>query len=323
MKTVLVCGAGGFIGSHLVKSLKNKGHFVVGVDIKAPEYSEIVSDKFYIADLRDIYCVDDVFSLHKFDEVYQLAADMGGAGYISTGVNDSDIMHNSILINLNILDACKRNKVPRLFYSSTACVYPEHNQIDLASLNMKEDSAYPAYPDSEYGWEKLFSERLYASYAKNHGIQVRIARLHNVFGPYGCFDGGKEKAPAALCRKIALANNNGEIEVWGSGEQVRSFLYIDECIEGIHRIMDSDYDKPLNLGSERMITINDLAKLIIKFSNKNVAIRNIDGPLGVNIRTSDNTLIYNTLAWKPSEDLEHGLLVTYNWIQDQIGKGND
>lgn len=323
MKTILVCGAGGFIGNHLVKSLKSQGHYVVGADLKVPSYNETKADKFYIVDLRDQYAVDDLFSAHAYDEVYQLAADMGGAGYLFTGDHDADIMHNSVQINLNILDNCKRYKTGKVFYSSSACVYPEYNQLDPDNPVLSEDSTYPADPDSEYGWEKLFSERLYMSYAKNHNMQVRIARLHNVFGPMGTWNNGKEKAPAALCRKVALAVDNGEIEIWGPGNQTRSFLYIDECIDGIHRIMESDYDKPINLGSERMISINELALLIASLINKKVTIKNIPGPLGVMGRCSDNKLLEQVTSWKPVENLESGIVKTYNWINNQIGKGND
>lgn len=321
MKTILVCGAGGFIGTHLVNSLKEQGHYVVGVDLKKPEYSETTADSFYIMDLRSQSNVETIFNYHKFDEVYQLAADMGGAGYIFTGEHDADIMHNSATINLNILDCMRKHNVGKVFYSSSACMYPEHNQTDPDNPLLSEDSAYPANPDSEYGWEKLFSERLYMSYARNYGIQVRIARFHNIFGPLGSYDNGKEKAPAALCRKVALADDNGEIEIWGPGNQTRSFLYIDECIEGIHRIMESDCEVPLNLGSTRMISINDLAKLIASLTNKRVKIKNVDGPVGVMGRNSDNTLIKETIGWAPGEDLEFGLTQTYQWINSQLNKG--
>jgi GDP-D-mannose 3',5'-epimerase len=323
MKTILVCGAGGFIGNHLVDSLKSQGHYVVGADLKTPPYNETKADNFYIADLRDQCAVNDLFSAHMYDEVYQLAADIGGAGYIFTGEHDADIMYNSVQINLNILDNCKRHKIAKVFYSSSACMYPEHNQLDPDNPILSEDSAYPANPDSEYGWEKLFSERLYATYSKNYGIDVRIARFHNVFGPIGSWNNGKEKAPAALCRKVALADDNGEVEIWGPGIQTRSFLYIDECIEGIHRIMNSDYDKPINLGSERMISINELVLLIASLINKTVTIKNIDGPVGVMGRRSDNRLIEQIMGWKPAEDLETGLVKTYHWINSQIGKNND
>lgn len=318
MKTILVCGAGGFIGSHLVKSLKEQGHFVVGVDLKVPKYSKTLADKFYIVDLRDSNSVEQLFFMHKYDEVYQLAADMGGAGYIFTQEHDADIMHNSVSINLNILDNMRWHNTRKVFYSSSACMYPAHNQTDPLNPDLSEDSAYPANPDSEYGWEKLFSERLYMAYCKNHNIDVRIARFHNVFGPEGSWNNGKEKSPAALCRKVALADDNDTIEVWGPGTQTRSYLYIDECIEGIHRIMESTYTKPLNLGSERMISINDLVLLIANLTNKSINIKNVDGPTGVMGRRSDNKLIYETIGWKPDEDLETGISKTYHWINEQI-----
>lgn len=261
--------------------------------------------------------------MYQFDEVYQLAADMGGAGYIFTGEHDADIMHNSVTINLNILDCIKKHGVKKVFYSSSACMYPEHNQTDPNNPNLAEESAYPANPDSEYGWEKLFSERLYLTYAKNYDIDVRIARFHNVFGPRGSWNNGKEKSPAALCRKVALAEDGGEIEVWGPGTQTRSFLYIDECIEGIHTIMESDVTVPVNLGSERMISINDLALLIASLTNKSINIKNIPGPLGVMGRRSDNTLIRKLVGWSPDEDLETGLIKTYHWINEQIMLGKE
>lgn len=320
MKTILVCGAGGFIGTHLVESLKAQGHYVVGADLKSPEYSETAADAFYRIDLRVANNVDTLFDYHKFDEVYQLAADMGGAGYIFTGDHDADIMHNSATINLNVLDSMRRHGVKKVFYSSSACMYPAHNQESTDKPIMSEDSAYPANPDSEYGWEKLFSERLYMTYARNYGIDARIARLHNVFGPLGSWNNGKEKAPAALCRKVAQADNNGVIEVWGPGVQTRSFMYVDECIEGIHRLMDSDVTVPVNLGSERMISINDLVLLISKLTNKRVSINNIDGPVGVMGRTSDNTLIKELLDWAPADNLEVGLTKTYQWISAQLIK---
>lgn len=319
MKTILVCGAGGFIGTYLVESLKRQGHYVVGVDLKYPLYSVTAADTFYKADLRDPLLVNEIFNKHRFDEVYQLAADMGGAGYIFVGDNDADIMHNSATINLNILDSMRRHEVNKVFYSSSACMYPSHNQEDPLNPLMSEDSAYPANPDSEYGWEKLFSERLYLTYARCYGIDVRIARFHNIFGPRGSWNNGKEKAPAALCRKVAM--NDGTIEVWGPGIQTRSFLYIDECIEGIHRLMNSNCKIPVNLGSERMISINDLVLLISKLANKTVTIKNIPGPVGVMGRNSDNKLIQEVIGWRPDEDLESGLLKTYQWIEQQIING--
>jgi nucleoside-diphosphate-sugar epimerase len=318
MKQILVCGAGGFIGSHLVKDLKRQGHYVIGVDLKFPEYDLTVADQYHIQDLRDPAVARIL--VEGIDEVYQLAADMGGAGYIFTGDNDADIMHNSATINLNVLDAMRQHNVKNVFYSSSACMYPAYNQEDPDNPLLAEDSAYPAAPDSEYGWEKLFSERLYMSYARNYGLRVRIARLHNVFGPYGSWDNGKEKAPAALCRKVAMCNNNGIVDIWGPGTQTRSFLYIDECIEGIQRIMDSDCDVPLNLGSERMISINKLTLLIAKLAGKNLSIRNIDGPVGVMGRNSDNKLIKEMLGWAPQDNLEQGLTNTYNWIKSSIAQ---
>ena len=316
MKKVLVCGGGGFIGTHLVTSLKNQGHYVIGADLKYPEYSITDADQFHIVDLRNQYEVTKLIT-SDIDEIYQLAADMGGAGYIFTGDNDSDIMHNSAMINLNILNEMTKKNIKRVFYSSSACIYPSHNQTDPNNPLLSEESAYPAYPDSEYGWEKLFSERLYMSFARNYGIRVRIARFHNIFGPLGSWNNGKEKSIAALCRKIAHSEEDGIVEIWGSGNQTRSFLYIDECIEGIHRIMNSDCEFPLNLGSERMISINNLALLIAKLANKNVSIKNVDGPMGVMGRNSHNKLIRETIGWAPDEDLEDGLNKTYTWIEGQ------
>jgi nucleoside-diphosphate-sugar epimerase len=322
MKKILVCGAGGFIGSHLVERLKKEGHYVVGVDLKEPLYSKSLADEFYVVDLRDQRNVESLFHLIRYDEIYQLAADMGGAGYIFTGEHDADIMHNSVMINLNILDSMRRkNKNAKIFYSSSACMYPEHNQLDPNNPVLSEDSAYPANPDSEYGWEKLFSERLYLTYAKNYGIDVRIARFHNVFGPYGSWNNGKEKAPAALCRKVATVEPGGTIEIWGPGTQTRSFLFIDECLDGIQCLMKSEFTGPVNLGSERMISINNLVYLIAGLVNKSVTIKNIPGPMGVMGRTSDNRLIREKLNWAPTEDLEQGIQKTYNWIVEQINSG--
>ena len=322
-KRILVCGAGGFIGSHLVEKLASEGHYVVGVDLKKPLYSDFAGTYFYEMDLRRQTLVEKLFQLESpFDEIYQLAADMGGAGYIFTGEHDADIMYNSVQINLNILNCAVNSKVKKIFYSSSACAYPEHNQTDPLNPICTESSAYPANPDSEYGWEKLFSERLYMTYEKNYGIECRIARFHNIFGPRGSWNNGKEKSPAALCRKVAMADDNDEIEIWGPGTQTRSFLYIDECIDGIQRIMASDYNKPLNLGSERMISINDLATLIGSLTNKSIRIKNVDGPLGVMGRKSDNKLIREAINWSPDEDLEGGLLQTYHWINEQIMLGN-
>jgi nucleoside-diphosphate-sugar epimerase len=320
MKKILVCGAGGFIGSHLVETLKVQGHCVIGADLHYPLYNETPADEFYIMDLREQANVRNLVT-SDIDEIYQLAADMGGAGYIFTGEHDADIMHNSCQINLNILDAIVKSGVKKVFYSSSACMYPSHNQEDPDNPLLAEDSAYPANPDSEYGWEKLFSERLFMTYAKNYNLDVRIARFHNIFGPKGSWDNGKEKAPAALCRKVALCKDGGTIDVWGPGNQTRSFLYIDECIEGIQRIMSSDYTKPVNLGSTRMISINNLVMLIAKLNGKNVNIRNVDGPRGVMGRNSDNRLIKEVINWAPDEDLESGLIKTYKWIDEQIQLG--
>ena len=312
MKRALVCGAGGFIGSHLVKRLKKEGYFVRGVDLKYPEFSNSEADVFIKDDLRKLSVVD--MCVDGVDEVYQLAADMGGADFIFTGENDSDIMHNSAMINLNIVDSMKRHGVKKVFYSSSACMYPEDHQLEVDVPALREDMAYPGNPDSEYGWEKLFSERLYLAFSKNYDFEVRIARFHNIFGPEGTFDGGREKAPAALCRKVI--ESNGEIEVYGDGKQTRSFLYIDECVEGIRRLMESDCKEPLNIGSDEVISINDFAQMIIDISEKEVVIKNIDVPqLGVRGRNSDNTLIKEKLGWSPTQPLRIGIEKTYRWIE--------
>jgi nucleoside-diphosphate-sugar epimerase len=320
MKTALVCGAGGFIGNYLVKRLKREGFWVRGVDLKFPEFSETEADDFLIGDLRDPYFVRHVID-RRFDELYQLAADMGGAGFIFTGENDAEIMHNSATINLNVLDAAYRRRVERVFYSSSACMYPSYNQEDPDNPNCAEDSAYPAAPDSEYGWEKLFSERLYLTYARCHGMETRVARYHNIFGPEGTWQGGREKAPAALCRKVALARDGEHIEIWGDGLQTRSFLYIDECIEGTVRLARSDVRQPLNIGSEEMVTINGLASTIAEIAGKTLEMRNVPGPLGVRGRNSDNRLIKTALHWWPSQPLIDGLKETYGWIERQA-RGN-
>ena len=314
-KKILVCGAGGFIGTHLVESLKSQGHYVVGADLKYPAFSPTAADEFHLVDLRDQLLVARVVT-SDIDEIYQLAADMGGAGFISTGDNDADIMHNSATINLNILNEMVKKGVKNVFYTSSACVYPEYNQLDPDNPKCSEDSAYPAEPDSEYGWEKLFSERLYLSYGRNYGFRVRIARLHNVFGPLGSWCDGREKAPAALCRKVI--ESTGEVEVWGPGNQTRSFMYIDECIKGIHMMMACASQMPINLGSDRMISINELVLLIAKLAGKDVKIKNIPGPQGVMGRNSDNNLIKGLIGgWAPADTLEYGLEQTYKWIKSQ------
>ncbi len=317
MKKVLVCGAGGFIGSHMVTRLKKEGFWVRGVDLKYPEFSETDADDFIIGDLRDQYTCRQIVD-RKFDEVYQFAADMGGAGYVFTGEHDADVMHNSGMINLNMLDSCQKRNVKRIFYSSSACIYPGYNQMDPDNPNCAEDSAYPAEPDSDYGWEKLFSERLYLAYHRNYGMEVRIARYHNIFGPLGTWDGGKEKAPAAMCRKVAMAENGGEIEIWGDGKQTRSFLYIDECLEGTLLLTRSDWTGPVNIGSDEIVAINQLADMAIEIAGKKLAKKHIPGPLGVRGRNSDNRLIEEKLGWRPSRPLKEGMTNTYQWIEDQI-----
>jgi nucleoside-diphosphate-sugar epimerase len=317
MKRALVCGAGGFIGGHLVKRLKAEGFWVRGVDLKQHEYAETEADDFVIGDLRDSSFCRSIVDC-RFDEVFQLAADMGGAGFIFTGENDADIMHNSASINLNVLEACRRRTIKRIFYSSSACMYPAYNQEDPDSPNCEESSAYPAAPDSEYGWEKLFSERLYLTYGRCYGMEPRIARYHNIFGPEGTWTGGREKAPAALCRKVAMAADNTFIEIWGDGQQTRSFLYIDECLEGTVRLMRSDFTGPVNIGSEEMVTINALADLIFQVADKRLEKRYIPGPLGVRGRNSDNRLIRQKLGWAPSQRLVTGLEATYSWIERQV-----
>jgi len=341
-KTALVLGAGGFIGSHMVKRLRKEGYWVRGVDLKYPEFSKTEANEFVCMDLRDVEVVRRVIRfggyrgnfysqivdkfLEPFDEIYQFAADMGGAGFIFTGENDADIMHNSASINLNLLEEQKKlNKDKKtnhtkIFYSSSACMYPEHNQLDPNNPDCREESAYPANPDSEYGWEKLFSERLYLTYSRNYGIPVRVARYHNIFGPEGTWDGGREKAPAAICRKVAqLSSQGGTIEVWGDGLQTRSFLFIDECIEATWRLMQSDFMGPVNIGSEEMVTINQLVETAAKVANKKVEKQHIlDAPLGVRGRNSNNDLVREKLDWDYSQTLEEGIRKTYNWICLQL-----
>ena len=316
-KRALVLGAGGFIGGHLVRRLKSEGYYVKGVDLKYPEFAKTSADEFLIGDLRSPELVEKLFG-ECFHEVYQLAADMGGAGYIFSGNHDADVMYNSALINLNVAKAASTNKIDRLFYSSSACIYPEFNQLDPLNPNTAERSAYPANPDSEYGWEKLFSERLYMSYVRNYQLEVKIARFHNIFGPEGAWRGGREKAPAAICRKVAEAKDGASIEIWGDGQQTRSFLYVDECIEGIRRLMQSDFAGPVNIGSEEMVSINAFTKAIIQLSGKDLSIHNIEGPTGVRGRNSDNQLIQEKLAWKPTAALIDGLRQTYAWIEQQV-----
>jgi nucleoside-diphosphate-sugar epimerase len=317
-KTALVCGAGGFIGSHLVKRLKKEGYWVRGVDLKKPEFSATAADEFVIGDLRDVAVCKKVLD-KEFNEVYQLAADMGGAGYIFTGEHDADVMHNSAQINLNMAFYGHAAGIKKIFYSSSACIYPAYNQEDPDNPNCSENSAYPAAPDSEYGWEKLFSERLYLSFKRNYGLNVKIARFHNIFGPEGTWRGGKEKAPAAICRKVSETENGGEIEIWGDGKQTRSFLFIDECLDGIRKLMDSsDFFGPVNIGSEEMVSINELAEMVMKISGKTVKLKHVAGPLGVKGRRSENSLIKEKLNWEPMILLKEGLAITYKWINKQM-----
>jgi len=327
MKRAIVCGAGGFIGGHLVTRLKNEGYWVRGVDIKEHEYKKTDADEFMVLDLRSETNVRRAMTTtnvnETFDEVYQLAADMGGAGYIFTGDHDADVMHNSAMINLNVAKVCSEyEKMPKVFYSSSACMYPEHNQMDPDNPNCAEDSAYPANPDSEYGWEKLFSERLYLSYHRNYGLPVRIARFHNIFGPLGSWDNGKEKAPAAICRKVAEASEGGEVEIWGDGEQTRSFLYVDECLEGVRRLMESECIEPVNIGSDEMVTINQLVDIACEVGDKTVIKNHIEGPQGVRGRNSDNTFIEQSIGWKPSTKLIDGIRETYKWIDVMVMEYN-
>jgi nucleoside-diphosphate-sugar epimerase len=319
MKKALVLGGGGFIGSHMVRRLKQEGYWVRAVDLKLPDFSKSSANEFLIGDLRDAQFVDEIST--GFDEIYQFAADMGGAGYIFTGDHDADVMHNSATINLNVLNSIKKNAPnTKIFYSSSACIYPEHNQMDPDNPNCEESSAYPANPDSEYGWEKLFSERLYFSFHRNYGIKVRVARYHNIFGPEGTWKGGKEKAPAAICRKVAMASNGDPIEIWGDGEQTRSFLYIDECIEATRRLMDSDFIGPVNIGSEEMVSINQLVDLASSIEEKNLIKTHVPGPTGVRGRNSNNNLIRQKLNWNYSLPLSEGIKRTYNWIVEKINE---
>ena len=317
MKSALVLGAGGFIGSHLVKKLKDENFWVRGVDLKYPEFSATYADDFVIADLRNPNDSDRIFD-RVFNEIYQLAADMGGAGFVFTGENDAAIMHNSSMITLNILESTRKRNNKNIFYSSSACIYPEHNQLDPDNPICSENSAYPANPDSEYGWEKLFSERLYLAYNRNYNFDTKIARYHNIFGPYGTWDGGREKAPAAICRKIAKMKSGETIDIWGSGLQTRSFLYMDECIEGTIKLLRSNFTGPVNIGSDEMVTINQLVDIISSIAGKKVIKNHIDGPTGVMGRNSDNELIYKKLKWRPTENLTIGLEKTYSWIESQV-----
>lgn len=319
-KIALVCGAGGFIGSHLVTRLKSEGYTVIGSDLKYPEFGTTDTDEFFQGDLRNQVFCQSLFKRYQYTEIYQLAADMGGAGYIFTGNNDANVMHNSAQINLNIAEYSKNIPNIKVFYSSSACMYPEYNQLDPNNPKCSEDSAYPAAPDSEYGWEKLFSERLYLSYQRNYGLNVRIARFHNIFGPMGTWTGGKEKAPAAICRKVGEAISGESIEIWGDGKQTRSFLYIDECVEAVRRLMISEFSGPVNIGSEEMVTINQLAEMAINISGKTLRLDHIEGPLGVRGRNSDNDLIKKQLNWGPSYSLKKGLGLTYKWILEQMEK---
>ena len=317
-RKALVLGAGGFIGNHMVRRLKSEGFFVRGSDLKRNEFETSTADEYVLGDLRRADVVEAVFD-GGFDEVYQFAADMGGAGYIFTGLHDADIMHNSALINLNVLETVLRNRnVGSIFYSSSACIYPSFNQTDPSNPVCSEESAYPANPDSEYGWEKLFSERLYMAFARQHGLRVRIARYHNIFGPLGTYDGGREKAPAALCRKVAATADGGEIDVWGPGTQTRSFLFVDECIEGTLRLMRSDVEEPVNIGSEEMVSINELARMVIEISGKTISLKNTPGPIGVMGRNSDNRLLRAHLGWEPQLPLRSGLAMTYRWIEGRL-----
>jgi nucleoside-diphosphate-sugar epimerase len=316
MKRILVAGAGGFIGSHLARRLRAEGLWVRGVDLKRPEFGETACNDFILGDLRDRHICEQV--VEGVEDVYQLAADMGGAGYIFTGEHDACVMHNSATINLNVAEAGRLAGVKRLFYSSSACIYPERNQLDPNTPVCSEESAYPASPDSEYGWEKLFSERLYFAYARNYGIEVHVARFHNIFGPEGTWTGGREKAPAAMSRKVAETPSGCEIEIWGDGQQTRSFLYVDECVEGVRRLMESGFSGPVNIGSEEMISINGLIQMVMDIAGKTLTVKHIPGPTGVRGRNSDNHLIQEKLGWAPSSRLRCGMEKTYKWIAAQV-----
>lgn len=318
IKKILVCGAGGFIGSHVVKALKDEGNFVIGADIRHPSFGSTAADEFYQLDLTGFDATLHLFNHYQFNEVYQFAADMGGAGYINSGENDDQVMWNSMTINLNILKCCVFTRVLKVFYASSACVYPEHRQLETFNPGLKEADAYPAQPDCEYGWEKLFSERLYKTFERKSGIKVRISRFHNVFGEEGTWEGGKEKAPAAICRKVATAPNDSTIEVWGDGEQTRSFLHISEALEGIFRLMASDHGDPLNIGSDQLISINELVDMAASFESKQLKKKHIlNMPQGVRGRNSDNMLVEQVLGWRPNRPLKEGLRSTYFWIKEQ------
>jgi len=316
-KTAIVIGAGGFIGSHIAKRLKHDGYWVRGVDLKQPEFEPSACDEFFIGDCRNPQVVNFIID-QKVDRVFQLAADMGGAGYINTGEHDADVMNNSAKINLNVLDSCREQGIEQAFFSSSACVYNEHNQMDRENPDCREETAYPAFPDSEYGWEKLFSERLYMAYNKQYGMRNRVARFHNIFGEFGTWTGGKEKAPAAICRKVAMAKDGDTIEIWGDGLQTRSFLHIDDCVEGVMRLMESDFTGPVNIGSDYLISINDLVAMVCEIAGKNLTINHIAGPQGVRGRNSNNDLIKEKLNWVPKQDLRSDIEKTYRWIEQQV-----